>query len=323
MKKNVFARFIEIFKPSFLKNLIKENKPSKSWLFWFLSNTLFAILISFFIFSDLKSFVNEAKKGINQELPDGEIIMENQSLRTQGVDEPLFFHESEEDVVFILETQTEQYSKEDLKEYSMGFLFTEDTMYFKNEGSNKIEQLPYMEAGISDFVLSRESVLDFIDNSKSAFVTVLGIIAVIVFWLWISVIRLAFAAWWALIFWIMGLIFNVRNFTFGKSYLAMLNLYFIPLLLEWLLKRFLNFKFPFETFTILLIVFIINLYHLKKHQDRKKKAKAEVILEAKKIEDEKENQDDKEDGKKSGNEEEVTVEEGKSEENDDEKKETK
>ncbi|MBD3299752.1 MAG: DUF1189 domain-containing protein, partial [Candidatus Moranbacteria bacterium] len=245
----------------------EEKNHLSSWAFWFLSNTLVTLIVGIYLFFAINKGILEFELFLRDEIGQAQVTLEDGVLRTTGLEEPFIFESKEENSVFIVDTKSDQYQEDFLKEYDQGFILKDRIFYSKNNKFEPVSAIPYTEMGQKvEFNITKQKVLDWVRENRNVFISIALVIAICVIWLFFNLLRLLSALWWAFVLWIMALIFNIRNFTYKVSYLAVLNLLFVPLVIELLLKILFNFWFPFETFTICVILFIINLYKLKQDQ---------------------------------------------------------
>ena len=81
-------------------------------------------------------------------------------------------------------------------------------------------------------------------------------------YIWLVLFRLVSALFWALIFWVVGSVLNIKRWDYGTSYLAVMNFYAIVLIIESFLFYVWQIP-PFSTFIIFAILFGLNFWHLK------------------------------------------------------------
>ncbi len=254
---NIFSRFIEIWKPGFLKKFAKEDKVGKTFAFWFFWTAVFSVIITVFTMSSLKSFGDD----IIDDLPDGEFIVEDGILSTEGIDEPVF--ESDSDSVFVMDTKGTTYDETVLDDYESG-VFISDTAVYNKDGSN-VEKTEFKEFR-TDFTLSKEDVEEWVDRFSGVMYAVMGGVVFFAIWFFWSVFKLLSAFVWALIFWILALILKAEPYSknYLKVYLAVLNLYFIPIVLEVIIvEHILGLGTPMVRTILLAVFFVMGYMKLK------------------------------------------------------------
>jgi len=264
---NIFSRFGAIFCPNFLQILISEKKSGPTWRFWFFWTFIFSIIATIFLVIFINPFLNEGISVVKikiEELNIGnfEIEIKDGELKTKNLEEPIFFEfeESGEDSVIVIDTLGQKYTEDILQNYSRGFFINSQKFVGKK---NQFETRNFDFSKIQNFTITRDEIFDFFEELLPKIKIFLYLFLFVILWIFISLIHLLFAIFWAFIFWIAGLIFNIKNFSYGTSYLAVLNFYFIIFIIKIILS-FLPFNFPFLSFILFSIVFGINFYHLKK-----------------------------------------------------------
>ena len=113
-----------------------------------------------------------------------------------------------------------------------------------------------------DLIINQTSIENWHDEIRSKIFGLAFGFIFFVLGIFLSIWRLITAIWWAFLFWVVGLIAGIKNFNFGTSYLAVLNLYIIPLIIETVLLLS-SITISFSTTIILGILFGINFWYTK------------------------------------------------------------
>ncbi|MDH3325048.1 MAG: DUF1189 domain-containing protein, partial [Candidatus Peregrinibacteria bacterium] len=221
---NIFTRPIAIWKQNFLANLIKEKKSSPTWGFWFFWNSVFTILIVIFLALTGYVFINKTIEKDFPKLPDFTIDIVDGKLST-NLEEPINFED--DNIKFILDTKEIKYNESSLANFETGVFINSEKIVIK-EDKYKKQEIPFTEFE-EDFHLTKDDTKTWLIENKKSIITTLSIMGSIFIWLFINIFRLLTALWWGLLLMIIGKISDIKNLNFGTSYLAILNLYFIPL----------------------------------------------------------------------------------------------
>ncbi len=262
MEKNlsVFGRFKTIWISDFLKNvLLKEKSPVPTWKFWFTWNTIFALIFSFFLSIGFNTFLAAFEQNELDKIPDFEIQLQGGKFSTT-IPEPFFW--SNEGFVVVLNTKEVQYDKSILDDYEDGFFITKEKIIPKNEDDSS--ELIFSEIE-KEFFLSKGNILNWFNKYRTVIKIAITLLIFFGFCFFLNIFRLITAIWWAFIFWVVGIIAGIKNFSFSTAYLAVLNLYLIPLLIEILLLTN-GITIPFSTTILFLILFGMNFWNLKQEQ---------------------------------------------------------
>ena len=266
---SIFRRFVEILKPNFLANNFHELDSSQTWKFWFLSNTIFTLIITVVASFGIYKFINESANYLQTKYPDAEISVKDGKISTAGLQEPVYV-KNKDNSIFVLDTKGEKYDASVLNDVSSGVFISANKIYNKK---NPVEIQQYDLSQIkNNFTFTQNDIQENIWRLKLAIILMVFVFA----WIYLNAFRLVSALWWALIFWILGLIMRVKEMNFAKAYFAILNFYIIPLALTGLILMF-GVSVPFLTFIIFTIIFILNYLNLKKQQELSEIEKAEGI----------------------------------------------
>ncbi len=255
---NVFVRTIAVWTPSFITNLIAEKRSGPTWLFWFFWNILISAALAGLLiwgvnsFSDI--FFNKAWPTFNEKIDDFELEIKDGELIT-SFKEPITLIDG--DIAFVLDTQQKEYTPAVLDDFKQGVFITKNKIIHK-------ENFRTQEVSFSEFEGFKLTKHDLEIFAKESYPDVKNIVLtslVIILFLFLCIFRLLTALIWALIFWVVGIMWGVKKWNFGTAYLAVLNLYFVALILS-VPMMFLGIP-PFlaSTFIIFMIFFNINFYN--------------------------------------------------------------
>ena len=268
---NVFSRFIDIWKPSFLSLLEKEEKNGKSWGFWFLWSTIFAVIVTGFIGHKTVQFAEENEPKLWNELPEFNFVFKDHKLIETGLEEPFRkeYHSDESDLnsnfVFIIDRSGKSYDESSLNALPSAILINEDVAYIKDESKNQIQTMPFSDIPeLADASFDKPQLQEIVNEIKPTIMIVGSIILFIGLWIWIAALRLISNLWWALMCWLFFLSAGIKNLNFGKSYLFVLNISFIPFLFDLILMAT-GMSIPFFSLTLFGIITGMNIYDQKQN----------------------------------------------------------
>jgi hypothetical protein len=261
---NVFSRFGSIWTPKFFSTLMAEKRSGPTWGFWFLWNTIFAVIITVALSFFLSKELNEFEKEAWAEIPDFEIQLENGKLSIDKLEQPFFWED--ENAVFVVDIEKKSFDESVLDKYQQGFYLTADKFVGKK---NQFETQEFAFSEIEEnFSFSRTDAQNWLDENRGTIKTIISIATFIGLWFVFAIWRLLTALWWALMFWVVGLIAGIKGWNFGSAYLAVLNLYFIPLAVEWTLLLG-GISIPFSTLLLFGIMFGMNFWSMKEAKKKK------------------------------------------------------
>jgi hypothetical protein len=281
MKLNIFSRFVAIWKPDFLKKFAKEDSAGPTMAFWFFWSSIVAIIMTVVVMFNLGGF----EKNVVNEIPEGKFVLKNGALSTEGVNEPIFIEFDNGNSVFVLDTKGVKYDKTILDKYQTGF-FVSSSEWINKQSVSQTQAYQFSTFK-ENFTFSKQNITDWLNTFSGVMYAVLGVIIFIGVWMGTALFRLLTAFWWALIFWIVAMIANVEPYKkYMKVYMAVLNFYIIPLILETLLLgQLLQFQIPFGTTILFGIFFGLGFWWIKKDkQAEPAQATAAVASEVKKEE---------------------------------------
>lgn len=254
--KTIFKRFIDIFKFDFLHNNLDEIGSGKTWKFWFLGNSIVAIVMSIVVGFGIIKGVNEFGNYLQANYPDAKISVTEGKLSTQGFQEPVYI-ESKDSSVFVMDTREAKFDESVLNNFEKGLFISSDKIYNKK---SKVETQQINISQIkSNFSVSQG---DIQQNKWIADIFLIPFMFIFI-WIYFNVLRLVSALWWTIWFWILGIIMQVEGMSFSKTYFSVLNFYIIPLVTS-LILVYLGVNIPFYTFLIFLMLFLGNYLRIKK-----------------------------------------------------------
>lgn len=265
-KVNVWSRMGHVWTNlSFLKTVFypeKDQAVSRTWIFWFTWNTIAAVILSVAVWF---VFAEKALDWVENEwwntVPDFEAQVEDGVFST-NLPQPYVIFEEAGEALAVIDTQGVEYNEESLKEYRGGLVVSANELIAREETGE------YRKFNFSDFeedvAFTKTDMETFWYQVKPRLVGVAIGFIFVGLWFVLCIWRLLTAAWWALVFWLIGLMASIPDWTYGKSYLSVLNFYVIPLVFEAALLLIGVGALPFSTLLVLGLVFGINFYNLKK-----------------------------------------------------------
>lgn len=252
-------RFTAIWQQDFLVRLMSEKTEGKTWGFWFLSNFIFTVIAVASGYIWLQSFLVDFPHNIQDtidpivvQLSDGsktelfsllenaEIEILSGDLFTKNIPDPsiiilneatdtLEFYDSAQDLpaspfVVLIDSAEKKFDPTIVESFPAGFfLFSQKAVTKKTEGPKvELQEFYYADMGVQG-VLNKATFLEFVAMAKEKVPPVLAIIGFVCLFLFLSVARLLSALWWSLIFWMIGSIGRVRNWSFEWSFLSVLH----------------------------------------------------------------------------------------------------
>lgn len=263
-KLNVWHRMIHVWtNPSFIKTILfsEQGKAvSRTWSFWFVWNSLFAVVGTVAVwFLVAQPGLNWLEKEWWNTVPAFEAQLTDGVFST-NLPEPYIIYEDEE-FLAVIDTQQREYREEILANYSGGILVTaEKVVVRENTGEYRSFNFSKVEDNFSFTKADLE--MGYYKTKPTLLGTGIGMVFAAL-WFWLCLLRLISSAWWALIFWGIGLLSKVNGWTYGKSYLSVLNFYVIPLVFESLLLMLGIGVLPFSTLMVFLLIFGLNFYSFK------------------------------------------------------------
>lgn len=266
-----WERFYQIFSPKFLSKLMANRDMSgKSWGFWFLSNTILAIIpviIGFFAInywapklpalmeSEMteKTFQipgEETETNVLEFVKNIELKIEGEDLTVTGVPDPLALGliEGQEqalvitpenieaiDFMFVLDTKNElNITEEILRQKRGGIIVNQKTAKIWDSEKGELTDMIFSEITTE---LDAPIIIDW-EIFKNGFIEFLPdaakiflIIFGIALWFFFAIARLLNVLFWTLAWWGIGAIFKIKNLTFEKTFETLLHFGFITLIL--------------------------------------------------------------------------------------------
>lgn len=282
MMTSIFQRAKDVWKPDFLDHFVKSKSKSHkiTWLFWIVSGTLIAIIWSATLAFYVHNAFPKVESGIDNAIPDGtSLSITNGVLAIEGFEQPYIIEDDEgAGSVLIIDTHKETYSQEDLDAYPAAVLVTKDGVYQKED---KVRSRHFSFSEVENFTYSKNELMTLIASARGITVFFVAVATFLVLVIALVVFRLLSALWWALILMLCAALFGMKE-SFVTYYFAVLNFYFIPLVIEGILLLF-GIGIPFITTIIFLILFIMNLMHWKKKNEKEGLQDAPKVIEGKSL----------------------------------------
>lgn len=229
-----------MFQADFVEKI--KTDPSGSWKFWWLSNTILAVIFTVGLAVFGHVFVTRfADEQLAQVSADAAITFENAQLSTTGIPDPIIWA-PEEDFVVVLDTTGETYTPEVLAEYEDGLFVSRDFLVTKDDGVQSIEQ-PYSEfiskikegEGFDEtafdpttWTITKTHVVGFFDSMLWKIELGLAIFVLFGVWTFFAIVRLMWAAFWGLVLWGVGAAAGLKNWEFEHAFSVMLH-WLLPL----------------------------------------------------------------------------------------------
>ena len=264
---NLFTRFFYAWgSPHFLENTVMKEKTSgRTWGFWFLWNTILTLIIIVGAWAISLFAMPELQEEVQSALPEFTMEMKDNILSTD-LPEPYVIHEEtqSDSTLFVVDTKGETYTQESLSAYNSGAIIKAYEIILK-EGPGEYKTIPFSELGEEpiNFTFTKGNLFEVWEEYQGLALAIIFAIFGVILWIFLALIRLAIALWWALVFWAVGSLVKIKDWGFEKSYLSVLNLYFIPLILE-IILLFAGVDFMFSTLIFFSIVFGFNFWKMKK-----------------------------------------------------------
>ncbi|PID51843.1 MAG: hypothetical protein CR972_05050 [Candidatus Moraniibacteriota bacterium] len=269
----VFQRFVDIWKMDFLAKFVSgEGKDTKITIyFWFVSNFFLVIVfVCSFCFYSI-GFKSAITTWISENVPENaKISVSKGQLSTENIDEP-FFREIKaentensdynESVAFLIDTHLQSYDIALLDEYVGAVVILHDRVYIKDDSD--IRHILFSD--VPDFSLTKQQAFELIKKKYIWVVVFLTFFVFIVLFIVYAGFRLISALWWALMLWICSRMFDLP-LTFEISYKAILNFYFIPAIVAFVISMFGVSMSIFVTTLIFLLIFVGNFIWMKRNK---------------------------------------------------------
>ncbi len=215
-------------------------------------------------------------------------IDENFELQTKNIPDPLIavFNEESEEVVFVntideidqtttdavilIDTKNRLVTLEDLEKFPNAFFLLHDKFIIKSAEEAKTEIITFKDMFEGENAI--ESPLPFTLNlnviaQQKDLITKIFFVMLLFFtgfaYVVLAGFRLVSALFWALVFWAIGAIAQIKDWDFEKSFMAMLHFSFVTMLL-FPLGAILGLSLFWNAFIILALLFGANFYEMKR-----------------------------------------------------------
>ena len=268
LTKNVFQRFIAIWKPNFLSLFLKEKSSGPTWGFWFTWNSVISLIVASIAAWFLWGFMDQAYGFVKSDkVPAFDFVFEDRKLVHTGLSDP-YRVDLDEGVAFIVDLEGDKYDRSSLRAFEVAAIVNEDRIMIRDR--NELQEVVFdWYEELDEARFTKNDALQFIDKIlpglKIGFV--IGLFLGV--WFFITLIRLLGMLWWAFLAWIVSLIAKIPGFTFGKSYLFIMNISFIPFLVGMGLL-FTGIHIPFMGFLLYALVTGMHFYDVRHRKPLKK-----------------------------------------------------
>lgn len=256
-KLTIFSRFIYILTHfDFLKILIKEKNSKNTWQFWFFWNSVFALILTFSLFFSVYSW----EKNNFSKIPDFKFAIINGELSTNNIKDPLFIENPKESMIFVLDTTGKTFGVDILEKQKLAIFINKNAFFIKTieAGQKKIQKIAFNSLK-NDYLIEKSSWPSVKNKVYAFFIS----FCFLFFWTSLSLFRLLTAFFWAFLFWFIGFFLKIKDLTFMKTYLAVLNFSIITLFIS-IIFTFLFSITPYLTFLLLLILFGLNFSRMQR-----------------------------------------------------------
>ena len=126
--------------------------------------------------------------------------------------------------------------------------------------------MTYSELDLKEpITYTKTELFTFWEKSKASIYSNISLWGTGFLFIFFSIFRLVSALIWALIFFIIGLVLRIKNFTFGVSYLSILSFYPLILVVDIIALK-VDLSIPYSTFVILGIFIGLNFLDIKNNQ---------------------------------------------------------
>jgi len=201
-KINVWARMAQVWtNPNFIQTVLyaeKEKAVSRTWVFWFVWNSLISVVATVAIWFLLaQNWVNWLENDWWNTVPEFEASVTDGVLST-NLPEPYIIYEDEE-FIAVIDTQEITFSEASLEDYAGGLVVTADKMVVR-EDTGEYRSFNFSEIE-EDFSFTKMDVQNGYYSVKPTLLSFAVGFMFVCIWIWLSLIRLISAAWWALVFW--------------------------------------------------------------------------------------------------------------------------
>jgi hypothetical protein len=262
---NVLSRMRHVWtNPGFIKTVLlpeKDKAVSRTWIFWFAWNSFFALVGAIAVwFLLIQSWVTWLEEDWWNTVPAVEAQVEDGVFST-NLPEPYIVYQ-DEDFIAVIDTQETQYSEASLADFRGGAVVTADKIVMREE-TGEYRSFNFSEAE-EDFAFTKSDLENGYYGLKPRLMGLVFAFLLVGMWVWLCLLRLVSAVWWALVFWAVGSMAKIPDWTFEKSYLSVLNFYVIVLAFEALLLLLGIGILPFSSLLVFGLVFGVNFHFFKK-----------------------------------------------------------
>jgi len=119
-----------------------------------------------------------------------------------------------------------------------------------------------------EFQLSKKEINTYYQDHKLKIFSYYFLANFIIMVLFLSPLVLLYALFWGIVFWSIGGLFGIKNWTFKKSYSSIIYFILLPIWFLIMIQFWFNTTVPFFTFVVLLILFYLNFSAIKKTQSK-------------------------------------------------------
>ena len=177
-----------------------------------------------------------------------------------------------DEMVFVLDTKEHFATLADTQNFKNAIFLLHDKFIIKTVENGKTEVMAFDEIlseslkEDAEFSLPFTLNVDSFSELKEVLSGVFFVILLVVFslaYLFLAGFRLVSTLFWTLIFWAIGAIFKIKEWSFEKSFMAMLHFSFVTLLLL-PLGLILGLSMFWSTSIILVLLFGMNFYKIKR-----------------------------------------------------------
>jgi len=261
----IFSRFVAVWThPNFLSDtILKEKSSGKTWGFWFFWNTVVVLILALSLWVSFSGPTNKFVQNTLNELPISEISLIDGEF-SMIPDTPITWTTPDSnDYGIFIDISGNTYDREVLKKYHSGLWMDSKEIFIKDAKS--YESIFFHEIP-ENFSLTSQETKVFWEEYHSEIFKILALIAFVLLWIFVCLFRLLIALWWSFLVWLGGKIFDIPDLDFGKSYLAVMHFYLVPLIIESALFFGFGFAFPYSTTLFLFLIIGLNFWYIKKGQ---------------------------------------------------------
>jgi len=293
----LWSRFIHIVRPDFVQRLNTDNSTNKSWGFWFLSNFLVIAILTIGIGIFTKPYVdnfpnnivdtipaetviqadNQANISVQDLIRNFEIELHDNQLTLTNIPDPavIVFDEDTETAtlkdsardiskyapVIIIDTKGDKFDPNVATNFDQGAFLFGDQIIIREGKKAETTTIYFADIG-ENFVLNYDIIKNHSGDLKyTIFYWVLGLLALFGY-LFLAGVRLLSALLWGLLFWGIGSLIQIKDWTFEKSLMAVLHFMLLTLIV--FITIFLTgADIPGHALILLVLLFGMNFWHIK------------------------------------------------------------